>query len=456
MTIQTVILAAGQGKRMYSDLPKVLHLLAGKAMLQHVIETATTLLPTVKPIVIYGHQGEILKLQLAHSPVTWVHQAEQLGTGHALQQALPHLSDNHQVLVLYGDVPLISIQTLKRLIENTPVDAVGMLTVMMDDPSGYGRIKRDNKQYIVGVIEEKDATIEERDITEVNSGIYLFPTKQLKKWLSQLQNTNAQREYYLTDVIALAVKETIPVHTVHPEKREEINGINDRAQLAQAERFYQRTQADLLMRQGVSLADPSRFDVRGDVIIGRDVCIDVNVILEGRVVIGDGCKIGPNTLIRDSQIGNKVSILANSVIEETEMAAGCVIGPFARLRPGTVLDANVHVGNFVEVKKSHLGAGSKANHLSYIGDSDIGKKVNIGAGTITCNYDGVNKHKTIIGDHAFIGSGTQLVAPVTIGEQATIGAGSTITQNAPAKQLTLARAHQQTIRHWQRPEKESK
>ncbi len=454
MTIQTVILAAGQGKRMHSDVPKVLHLLAGKAVLEHVIDTALVLAPDSKPVVVYGHQGNALKSYLADRPVIWAHQTEQLGTGHALQQAMSHIKGNQQVLVLYGDVPLISVQTLKRLIDNTPADAAGILTAILDNPAGYGRIKRNKQQQLTGIVEEKDATADERCLTEVNSGIYLLPSERLKKWLSQLQNKNSQNEYYLTDVIAMAVNESMPVVTVHPDKAEEISGINDRVQLAQAERLYQLAQAEKLMRQGVSIADPARFDVRGDVTVGRDVYIDVNVILEGHVVIGDGCRIGPNTMIRDSQIGSRVDIRANSVIEETSIAADCVIGPFARLRPGTVLASNVHIGNFVEVKKSQIADGSKINHLSYIGDSDVGKKVNIGAGTITCNYDGVNKHKTVIGDGAFIGSGTELVAPVTVGEQATIGAGSTITQDAPAKQLTLARSHQQTIKDWQRPEKE--
>jgi bifunctional UDP-N-acetylglucosamine pyrophosphorylase/glucosamine-1-phosphate N-acetyltransferase len=456
MTIQTVILAAGQGKRMHSDLPKVLHCLAGKPMLEHVIETARKIMPDVKPVVVYGHQGDVLKTRLAHSPVNWVHQAEQLGTGHALQQALGHISDEALVLVLYGDVPLISVETLKRLIEKTPIDSIGMLTAMLDNPTGYGRIKRDKQQHIVGIVEEKDATADERHIHEVNSGIYLLPARRLKKWLPQLQNKNAQGEYYLTDVVAMAVKEAINVHAVHPENQTEICGINDRIQLAQAERFYQRKQADMLMRQGVTLIDPARVDIRGDVTIGRDVIIDVNVILEGRVVISDGCTIGANTIIRDSELGQRVEVRVNSVIEGASIGEHCVIGPFARLRPDSVLASHAHIGNFVEIKKSEIGEGSKINHLSYIGDSEVGSKVNIGAGTITCNYDGVNKHKTIIGDKAFIGSGTELVAPVTIGAGATIGAGSTITEDAPAEQLTVARAKQHTVQHWRRPEKISK
>lgn len=456
MTIQTVILAAGQGKRMHSDLPKVLHCLAGKPILEHVIETAIKIMPEVKPVVVYGHQGEVLKAQLAHSPVHWAHQAEQLGTGHALQQALGHVSDEALVLVLYGDAPLISVATLKRLIEATSADSIGMLTAVLDNPTGYGRIKRDAQQRIVGIVEEKDATPAEREIREVNSGIYVLPARHLKKWLPQLKNKNAQGEYYLTDVIAMAVSEAMQVRAVQPENQQEICGINDRIQLAQAERFYQYRQAEILMRQGVTLLDPARLDVRGEVTIGRDVTIDVNVILEGRVVISDGCMIGANTIIRDSELGLQVEVRANSVIEGASVGDHCVIGPFARLRPDAVLASHAHIGNFVEIKKSQIGEGTKINHLSYIGDSEIGSKVNIGAGTITCNYDGVNKHKTIIGDKAFVGSGTELVAPVMIGAGATIGAGSTITEDAPAEQLTVARARQHTIQHWRRPEKISK
>lgn len=456
MTIQTVILAAGQGKRMHSDLPKVLHCLAGKPMLEHVIETAVKIMPAVKPVVVYGHQGDVLKDRLSQAPVHWVHQAEQLGTGHALQQALGHVSDEALVLVLYGDAPLISVATLKRLIEAASADAISILTAVLDKPTGYGRIKRNAQQQIVGIVEEKDATAAEREIHEVNSGIYVLPAKQLKKWLPQLKNKNAQGEYYLTDVIAMAVSESMQVHAVHPDKQQEICGINDRIQLAQAERFYQQRQADVLMRQGVTLMDPARVDVRGEVTIGRDVILDVNVILEGRVVISDGCVIGANTIIRNSELGQQVEVRANSIIEGASIGDHCVIGPFARLRPDAVLAPHAHIGNFVEIKKSQVGEGSKINHLSYIGDSEVGSKVNIGAGTITCNYDGVNKHKTIIGDGAFIGSGAELVAPVTIGAGATIGAGSTITENAPAKQLTLARARQHTVEHWRRPEKENK
>lgn len=451
MAIQVVILAAGQGKRMHSHLPKVLHSLAGKPLLEHVIHTALMISPTLPPIIIYGHQGTILRDALAHYHSHWIEQKEQLGTGHALAQALPEIDDNHQVLVLYGDVPLITENTLKKLIKTTPTQELGMLTAVLADPSGYGRIKRDAKHHITGIVEEKDASAEERAITEVNSGIYLVPAKYLKKWLPALTNKNAQKEYYLTDIVTLAVKESITVNAIQPQVTEEIFGVNDRSQLAYLERFYQRQQADKLLLQGVTLYDPARLDIRGEVHIGRDVTIDVNVILEGRVVIGDGCMIGANTILRNTELGRHVEVRPNSIIDGAEITDNCMIGPFARIRPGTVLQQHVHIGNFVEVKNSHVDAESKINHLSYIGDSDVGKRVNIGAGTITCNYDGMNKHKTIIQDNAFIGSCSQLVAPVTVGEGATIGAGSTITQNAPAHQLTLARARQCTVKDWQRP-----
>lgn len=453
MAIQTVILAAGKGKRMHSHLPKVLHGLAGKPLLEHVIATAISISPQRLPIVVYGHQGQLLQEMLGHHAVRWVEQREQLGTGHALLQTLPEMSDEDTVLVLYGDVPLISTYTLKQLIDHTPQQTVGLLTAHLTHPYGYGRIKRDHDNKIINIVEEKDATPDERTITEINTGIYLVPVTLLKKWLPQLENKNAQGEYYLTDIISLAQQEHIAIHAVQTTAFEEILGVNDKSQLAQLERFYQRQYAEKLMQQGVTLLDPYRLDVRGELSVGRDVIIDVNVIFEGRVVIGNDCVIGPHSILRNVEIGDHVEIKAHSVIDGAEIAAHCIIGPFARLRPGSVLAANAHVGNFVEIKNSAIGAGSKINHLSYIGDSDVGQRVNIGAGTITCNYDGVNKHKTIIGDHAFIGSDTQLVAPVTVGEGATIGAGSTITRDVPPHQLTLSRVPQQTVEHWQRPTK---
>ena len=457
MAIQVVILAAGQGKRMYSALPKVLHLLAGKPMLEHVISTAIAVSPKVTPIVIYGHEGEKLRAQFAHLSVRWVEQREQLGTGHALLQALPLIHDDDHVLVLYGDVPLIAADTLQKLIAAAPQNGLAMLTAHLDKPTGYGRIKRDQAGRIIAIVEEKDATETERAIREINPGIYLVPAMHLKKWLPRLKNHNEQKEYYLTDIIAMAVAEKLTVEAVQPAMVEEIAGVNDKLALVHLERFHQRQLAENLLRQGVMVLDPNRLDIRGEVKIGREVIIDVNVIFEGRVVIGDGCVIGPNNIIRDTTLGAKVIVKTNSVIEEAEIAAGCVIGPFARIRPGSVLGTEVHIGNFVEVKNSKIDHGSKANHLSYLGDSEVGKRVNIGAGTITCNYDGANKHKTIIGDDVHIGSGSELVAPVTIGEGATIAAGSTITQDAPAHQLILTQQLQQRgIKDWQRPVKKAK
>jgi len=456
MAIQVVILAAGQGKRMHSRLPKVLHTLGGKSLLQRVVDTAQTIAKTTQPIVIYGHEGEQVLASFAETSLKFVEQKEQSGTGHAVEQALPHIKETDRVLVLYGDVPLISTATLQRLITTTPEHAIGIVTAYLKDPAGYGRIKRNDENHVVAIVEEKDASEKERRITEVNTGIYLVPANNLQQWLPRLQPKNAQGEYYLTDIIAEAVLEDMPIVTVQPEHKDEIRGVNDRLQLAHLERSFQRSQAYQLMKQGVTLIDPERLDVRGDLTIGRDVQIDVNVIFEGRVIIGDECKIGPNCVLKNVVLGRGSEVRANSVIDGAEIGEECTIGPFARLRPETVLAKAAHIGNFVEIKKSTIGAGSKVNHLSYVGDTDIGQRVNVGAGTITCNYDGVNKHKTVIGDDAFIGSCTQLVAPVKVGEGATIGAGSTITEDAPAQQLTLARAEQRTISDWVRPGKKEK
>jgi bifunctional UDP-N-acetylglucosamine pyrophosphorylase/glucosamine-1-phosphate N-acetyltransferase len=453
MTLSTVILAAGQGKRMHSETPKVLHPLAGKALLEHVINTAYSVNHNATPFIIYGHEGEKVKGAFPHLDATWIAQAEQLGTGHALLQALPKIPDDHRVLVLYGDVPLILPETLKQFISTTPANAIGIITAVFPNPTGLGRIIRDANGNIIRITEDKDTTATERAIQEINSGIYLIPASLLKKWLPALKNLNAQKEYYLTDIIALAAAENISIHSTQPSTYEEVLGINDRVQLAHLERHYQLGIAEKFMRQGVTLADPARFDVRGEVTIGSDTRIDVNVIFEGRVTIGKHCIIGPNTVLRNTMIADRVEIRANSVIDGAEIAADCTIGPFARLRPGTVLAPQSHVGNFVEIKNSDIGMGSKINHLSYIGDADIGEKVNIGAGTITCNYDGFNKHRTVIENNAFIGSNTALIAPVTVGEGATIGAGSTISRNAPAKQLTISRAQQRSIENWQRPQK---
>ena len=442
---------------MQSHLPKVLHTLAGKPLLLHVIDTAMALSPAVAPIIVYGHKGQTLRDALSFKKVIWVEQQDQLGTAHAVLQSLPEVSNRDHILVLYGDVPLIAEQTLKKLIDTTPADAIGMLTANLANPAGYGRIKRDSNNHITGIIEEKDATEQERKLTEINPGIYYVPTVLLNKWLPNLENNNAQNEYYLTDIIALAKKENIPVHAIQPARQEEILGVNDRVQLAQLERFYQRQYAEKLMRNGVTIYDPARIDVRGELHTGLDVVIDVNVIIEGKVTIGNECVIGANTILRNTILGDRVAVKPNSIIDGAEIASDSQIGPFARIRPGTMLAAHAHVGNFVEIKNSVIGAGSKVNHLSYIGDSDVGQRVNIGAGTITCNYDGANKHKTVIGDDVHIGSDTQLVAPVTIGAGATIGAGSTVIKDAPAQQLTLThKIEQRSVKGWQRPVKKEK
>lgn len=457
MTIRVVILAAGQGKRMYSSLPKVLHHLAGKPMLEHVIDTAAAVTSGQAPIIIYGHQGDAIRGALSNRNIVWAEQKEQLGTGHALMQAMPHVTDEDSVLVLYGDVPLISEHTLRQLIETSPKNAISMLTAYLDNPKGYGRIKRNAQGEIIGIVEDKDTTPDEAAIKEINPGIYYVPAKFLKKWLPALKNQNAQGEYYLTDIITHAVQEQIPIHYTQPERYEEILGVNDRLQLAQLERFYQRQQAEQFLRKGVMILDPARFDLRGDLQVGRDVVIDVNVIFEGRVVVGDNVVIGANTILRDVVIHNDVVIQPNCVIEEAEIGSRSSIGPFARIRPGTVLVQDAHIGNFVELKNSRVGQGSKINHLSYVGDAEVGQRVNIGAGTITCNYDGANKHKTIIQDDVHVGSDTQLVAPVVIGAGATIGAGSTITKDVPAETLTLThKLEQRSNKTWQRPKKPNK
>ncbi len=454
MSLSIMILAAGQGKRMNSQLPKVLHRLAGKPLLEHVVQSTLNLDLAVSPIVIYGHQGEIVRKKLPNLPVTWIEQPQQLGTGHAALQALPSIPVQNRVLILYGDVPLITSDTLQQFIDNTPADALGILTAQLPNPAGLGRILRDEQNKIVRVIEEKDATTAERTLNEINSGIYLIPAHYLQKWLPLLKNNNTQQEFYLTDIIQLATEDKIPIYSQQPAQHEEVLGINDCAQLAQAERFYQRRYAEKLMRQGVTLYDPNRFDVRGELAIGHDVTIDVNVILEGRVIIGNHCIIGSNSVLRNVILADHVEIKENCVIDGAEIAEHCVLGPFARIRPGTQVAPYVQIGNFIEIKNSVIDSHSKVHHVGYIGDSELGKRVNIGAGTITCNYDGANKHKTIIDDDAFIGSNTALVAPVTIGAGATIGANSTITRDAPSHQLTLCRAPQRSIANWQRKKKQ--
>lgn len=455
MNLTTIILAAGKGTRMRSQLPKVLHHIAEKPLLKHVHDTAIQLENNAIHIVI-GHGAELVKKTLANLQVNWVEQTEQLGTGHAVQQVGDQISDDTIALILYGDVPLLQTKTLQTLLAKTGEKTLALLTVNLANPTGYGRIVRDDSGKILRIVEEKDANETEKQITEGNTGILAVQGKALKKWLLQLGNNNAQGEYYLTDIIALAVADGFEIATSLPQNEDEVLGVNDKLQLAHLERVYQLQQAQNLMQHGVTLRDPNRFDLRGLLEVGQDVEIDVNVIFEGKNRIGNNVKIGANCLIKNAIIDNDVIILSNCVIENATVGANSRVGPFARLRPETVLAIDTHIGNFVEIKKSVIGQGSKVNHLSYIGDSLVGKKVNIGAGTITCNYDGVNKFQTIIEDGAFIGSDTQLVAPVTVGKNATIGAGSTITKDTPDDQLTLSRNKQLSVPHWQRPVKKEK
>ncbi len=450
--LAVVILAAGQGRRMHSDLPKVLQPLAGQPLLQHVVSTALALGPASIHVV-YGHGGERVREALPDQPVSWVRQAEQRGTGHALMQVAPQLSDDETVLVLYGDVPLLQTSTLHRLLELTHSNAVALLTAALDDPSGYGRIVRDSRGRVRRIVEERDATRRQRAIRECNIGVLAAPAARLKKWLARLTNDNAQREYYLTDVIAMAVDERVAVQPLMAPSAAEVLGVNDRVQLAQVEAAYRRRRANELMLAGVTVLDPERLDVRGTVQAGRDVVLDVNVILEGRVTLADRVRIGPHCIVRDSEIGAGTEVFADCVIERAVIGPGCRIGPFARFRPSSTVAQGVHIGNFVEVKNSRMGAESKANHLSYVGDAHVGARVNIGAGTIIANYDGANKHLTTIEDDVHTGSNSVLVAPITVGAGATIGAGSTVTQQVPAGKLTIARARQTTIEDWQRPRK---
>lgn len=453
MALKTIILAAGQGTRMRSAKPKVLHEIANKALLQHVYETSSKLEDN-SVCIVYGHGGETVKQALSSLNASWVEQKQQLGTGHAVQQAISFVEDADSVLILYGDVPLLKVQTIQALLQNVSLSSLALLTVKLEDPTGYGRIIRDKDHAVIRIVEQKDANEVELQINEGNTGILACRGSQLKQWLTRLGNNNAQNEYYLTDIIEMAVGDGLTIATSQPSDADEVLGVNNRSQLAYLERAYQRQQAEDLMARGVTLRDPGRIDVRGDFAeLGQDIDIDINVIFEGRNQIASNVKIGPNCLIKNANIAEGVEILANSVIEDATIGAGSRIGPFARIRPQTELADHVHIGNFVEVKKSSIASGSKVNHLSYIGDSEIGSKVNVGAGTITCNYDGINKFKTVIEDGAFIGSDTQLVAPVTVGKNATIGAGSTITKDAPADQLTLSRSKQMTIAGWQRPTK---
>ncbi|MDO8933076.1 MAG: bifunctional UDP-N-acetylglucosamine diphosphorylase/glucosamine-1-phosphate N-acetyltransferase GlmU [Rhodocyclaceae bacterium] len=449
--MNVVILAAGQGKRMRSDLPKVLHGIAGKPMLAHVIDTARALAPA-RIVVVYGHGGERVREALQADDLLWAKQEPQLGTGHAVLQALPHLDPSRPTLVLYGDVPLTRVATLRGLLATAANDALALLTVRLADPRGYGRIVRIGGA-IARIVEEKDADDAERAIAEINTGILVAPTTALARWLPSLGNRNAQGEYYLTDIVALAVAENLPVRSADVADPWEVQGINSKMQLAELERVHQRNIAAALMEQGVTVADPARIDVRGELVCGTDVGIDVGCVFEGRVELADGVSVGPHCVLKDVAVGAGTRIHAFCHLDSATVGPDSIIGPYARLRPGAELGADVHIGNFVEVKNSRIADHSKANHLAYIGDATIGSRVNVGAGTITCNYDGANKFRTVIEDDVFIGSDTQLVAPVTVGRGATLGAGTTLTRDAPPDQLTVARARQITVPGWTRPAK---
>lgn len=451
MTIQAVILAAGKGTRMRSSLPKVLHPVANKPMVSHVIEAARAC--QVNGIhLVYGHGAEQLKARVEATDLHWAHQAEQLGTGHAVAVALPAIADDAKVLVLYGDTPLLQADTLQRLIAAQPDGGVGLLTVNLANPTGYGRIVREQGK-VTGIVEQKDASPEQLAINEVNTGVLVADAGRLKAWLAELNNDNAQGEYYLTDIFAMAHRDGCDIATVQPASTAEVEGANDRVQLAGLERAYQRMQAERLMRDGVSLLDPARFDLRGNLLTGEEVVIDVNVIIEGEVRLGNRVKVGAGAILKNCVIGDDAEVKPYSIIENAKLGSASSAGPFARLRPGAVLGEDAHVGNFVEMKKARLGKGSKAGHLTYLGDAEIGDGVNIGAGTITCNYDGANKFQTVIEDGVFVGSDTQLVAPVRIGKNATLGAGSTVTKDVAEAELVITRVAQRHIKNWPRPVK---
>ena len=451
MAFSVVILAAGKGTRMKSSLPKVLHPIGGKPMVQRIIDTVNTL--GARSInLIYGHGAEQLQQALSHNAINWCLQAEQLGTGHAVQQAVPNIQDDEDVLILVGDAPLIKPSTLQQLIEIKQSADLALLTVHLDDPTGMGRIIRQGEQ-VTAIVEHKDATRAQQQITEINTGMMIMSGQDLKRWLGQLNSNNAQGEFYLTDVIAMAAEEGKVIKASHPSSAIEVEGINNRMQLANIERAFQFEQAQQAMTQGVSLADPHRFDVRGELSLGQDISIDINLVVQGKVSIGSNVKIGPNCLLIDCEIADGAVIAANSIIEQAKVGPNCTVGPFARLRPGAVMHEDSKVGNFVEMKKTVLGKGSKANHLTYLGDTVVGEGANIGAGTITCNYDGVNKFKTEIGDGAFIGSNSALVAPAVIGKNATVGAGSIVTKPIEDDTLAIARAKQRNVTGWTRPSK---
>jgi bifunctional UDP-N-acetylglucosamine pyrophosphorylase / glucosamine-1-phosphate N-acetyltransferase len=453
--LSIVILAAGQGKRMKSDLPKVLQPLAGRPLLKHVIDVARALEPTATHVV-YGHGGEKVREALRDEPVSWVLQPERLGTGHALMQAMPHVPDDHVVLMLYGDVPLIGHATLSELLTLSGPKQISLLTVNLEDPSGYGRVIRNGRGQVQKIVEQKDASQKELQVHECNTGVLAAPAKLLKKWLQALKNDNSQGEYYATDVIAMAVADKAAVYPLTATSEVEVLGVNDKAQLAQVETAYRQRVTRELMLAGVTVVDPSRLDVRGRVLHGTDVFLDVNVVLEGSVKLGNRVRIGPNCVVRNSEIGDDTEVFGHCFIDSTVIGANCNIGPFARFRPTSKLGRGVHIGNFVEVKNAQLGDDSKANHLSYVGDAHVGERVNIGAGTIIANYDGANKHHTTIGNDVHTGSNSVLVAPISVGAGATIAAGSTVAKEVPAEKLTVARARQVTIENWQRPVKPKK
>lgn len=449
--LSVVILAAGKGTRMYSDLPKVLHPIAGKPMVKHVIDTVKQLSPQHIHL-IYGHGGDLMQERLKSEPVNWVLQKEQLGTGHAMQQAAPYFQDDENILMLYGDGPLITLETLQKLIAAKPENGIALLTVKLDNPTGYGRIIRENGN-VVAIVEQKDANAEQLKITEVNTGVMVSDGASFKKWLARLDNNNAQGEYYMTDVIGLANQDGYQVSAVQSADIMEVEGANNRLQLVALERYYQRKQAEKLLLAGVMLLDPNRFDLRGELTHGKDVEIDVNVIIEGNVTLGNRVKIGAGCVLRNCHIGDDVEIKPYSVLEDSIVGERSAVGPFARLRPETELAAETHIGNFVEIKKAKVGKSSKINHLTYVGDAEIGVNCNIGAGVITCNYDGANKFQTKIGDNVFVGSDSQLVAPVNIADGATIGAGSTVTKDVAENELVISRVPQRHIQNWQRPQK---
>lgn len=453
--LSVIILAAGKGSRMQSAIPKVLHRLAGKPIIQHVIDAAKQLM-TKNIYVVYGHGGESVKQQLQNQSLSFIEQKELLGTGHAVQQVLPYIDDDENILILYGDVPLISIETLYSLQQNQSQAGTVLLTAFLDDPTGYGRILRDINHQIIGIVEQKDANQQQLKINEINSGIMLIAAKNLKKWLKQIDNNNQQKEYYLTDIINLSHKEKELISAIQPSKNNEIAGINNRYQLTQLERIYQQEQTQKLAENGISFSDINRFDLRGTLTHGRDIFIDTNVILEGNVSLGNNIVIGSGCVLKNCHIADNCVLDPYCVIDGSTLDQFCTVGPFSRLRPGTHLANKTHVGNFVEIKNTYLGEGSKAGHLSYLGDSEIGYNVNIGAGSITCNYDGANKHKTIIGNNVFVGSDTQFVAPVIIADGATIGAGTTVTDNINQDELVISRVRQKHIIGWQRPQKKKK